>query len=95
MFFYPRGEYNKQVKEIVIENDFLGERTVKEFNFGKPNDPFEIETTLHIFPFPFRKKDANHCHLTRFLFQPVQRKFFRILKTGLSRDSFISWPNLA
>jgi len=95
MFSYPRGEYNQRVKEIVMENGFCGARTVKEFNFEKPDDSFEMETTLHIYPFPFRKMDANHYHLTRFLFQPLQRKFFRILKTGLPWNSFISWPNLA
>jgi len=95
MYSYPRGEYNQQVKEIVKENGFLGARTVKEFSFQQPDDFFEMGTTIHIYPFPFRKRDAHHYHLTRFLFQPIQRKFFRILKTGLPWNSFINWPNLA
>lgn len=95
MFSYPRGEYNQQVKEIVMENGFFGARTVKEFCFEKPSDFFEMETTLHIYPFPFRKRDKNHYHLTRFLFQPLQRKFTKILKTRLPLNSFISWSNLA
>ncbi len=95
MFCYPRGEYNQKIKEIVIRNSFLGARTVKEFNFEKPDDFFEMETTLHIYPFPFRKRDKSHYHLTRFLFQPLQRKFFKILKLGLPINSFVSWSNLA
>lgn len=95
MFSYPRGEYNKQVKEVVIENGFLGARTVKEFNFKKPDDFFEIETTLHVYPFPFRKRDENNYHLTRFLFQPFQRNFLKILKTGLPLNSFVNWFNLS
>jgi len=95
MFSYPRGEYNQQVKEVVIKNGFFGARTVKEFNFKEADDFFEMGTTLHIYPFPFRKRDSNNYHLTRFLFQPVQRKFFKILKTGLPLNSFINWSNLA
>jgi len=95
MFAYPRGEYNQQVKEVVKENSFLGARTVKEFCFTQPDDFFEIETTIHIYPFPFRKRDANHYHLTRFLFQPLQRKFTKVLKMGLPFNSFFNWLNLA
>jgi len=95
MFCYPMGKYNQEIKEIVIKNSFLGARTVKEFNFEKPDDFFEMKTTLHIYPFPFRKKDKNHYYLTKFLFQPLQRKLFKILKLRLPLNSFISWPNLA
>jgi len=95
MFCYPMGGYNQKVKEIVMKSGFLGARTVKEFSFEKPDDFFEMGTMLHIYPFPFRKRDKNHYHLTRFLFQPLQRKFFEILKLGLPINSFISWSNLA
>jgi len=95
MFCYPEGEYNQKVKEITIKSGFLGARTIKEFNFEKPNDFFEMETTIHIYPFPFRKRNANHYHLTRFLFQPLQRKFAKVLKIGLPFNSFFNWLNLA
>ena len=56
MFSYPRGEYNKQVRDVVEGSGFLGARTVKEFSFEKPDDFFQMNTTIHIYPFPFRKK---------------------------------------
>ena len=95
MFCYPSGFYEDEIKKLVEQAGFLGSRTTKEFCFKKPEDFFEFGTTLHVYPFPFRKIDANHYHLTRFLFQPLSRNFFEILKIGLPFNSFFSWLNLA
>ena len=66
MFCYPFGSFNKEVKALVKEAGFLGARTIKAFSFIKPKDYFELETTLHVYPFPLRKKDANHFYLSRY-----------------------------
>ncbi|TSC96050.1 MAG: endo-1,4-beta-xylanase [Parcubacteria group bacterium Athens1014_10] len=95
MFAYPRGFFNQDLKNIVAKAGFLGARTVKTFCLEPPKDFFEFGATLHLYPFPFRKRDARNYHLTRFLFQPLQRSFKGIIKLKLPLDSFFSWQNLA
>src|SRR3989339_1716985 len=77
MFAYPYGRYSAETKELVRQAGFLGARTTTEFCLGKPKDFFEMGTTLHLYPFPLRKRDKSHYHLSRFLFQPLARKSAR------------------
>ena len=95
MFCYPKGKFNSQVKDLVKNAGFLGARTTQEFHFNRSSDFFELGTTIHIYPFPLRKRGKNHYHISRVLFQPLQQKFSKILKLGLPIVSFFSWQNLA
>ncbi len=49
-FCYPRGRYNEIVIEAVKRAGFKEARTTKVLNTDLPDKPFEIETTLHLFP---------------------------------------------
>jgi peptidoglycan/xylan/chitin deacetylase (PgdA/CDA1 family) len=53
MFCYPKGLYTEAVALEVEKAGFKGARTVKQFSLsiGKP---FEMETTIHVYPMPFR-----------------------------------------
>lgn len=95
MFAYPFGFYNAEVKEIVRRAGFVGARTTEEFCFDQPKDFFAMGTSLHVYPFPLRKRNANDYHLSRFLLQPLAGKLAKIIKLGLPWSSFLSWPNLA
>lgn len=95
MFSYPRGQYNQEIKKIVQKTGFLGARTVKDFCFQEPEDFFETGATIHIYPFPFRKRNKERYHISRFLFQPLGRSLFKIVKSELPLSSFLNWSNLA
>jgi len=64
MFCYPRGRYNKRVKEVVKNAGFIGARTTREFYLNKGSDPFEMPTTMQAFPLP-RIIRIRHEILTR------------------------------
>lgn len=50
-FCYPRGRFDQRVKQAVIDTGYEYARTVRVFNFKTPVDRFEIETSLHFFPY--------------------------------------------
>ena len=93
MFCYPRGLYNDQIKEEVRRAGFIGARSVL---YGEEiKDPFELPVNLQIYPFPCRKRNARTLHWSKFLFQPLTRKFSVIRKNHLPWKSFLSWSNFA
>lgn len=95
MFCYPKGFYSKKVKQVVSSAGFLGARTVKGYTIILPDDPFEMGTTMHLYPWPLRKKDAEHLLWGRHLFQPIQKDFDSFFKTLPPFRAFVSWQNYA
>jgi len=59
MFCYPAGRYNKNIINILKDAGYVGARTVKQFQVRFPKDPFQIETTIHVHPFSYRKYTGN------------------------------------
>jgi peptidoglycan/xylan/chitin deacetylase (PgdA/CDA1 family) len=94
MFSYPFGLFNSNLKKLVQAAGFKGARTVQMFQVKKPNDFFECPTTFHIYPFPFRKKDARHLHGPQVVLQPLIRSYPHIFRYHLPINSFFSWFNL-
>ncbi len=95
MFCYPKGLYSEKVKQSVLSARFLGARTVKKYVTVFPKDPFEMGTTLHVYPWPLRKKDARRLLWGRHLFQPIQKDLNLFLKTLPSVRAFVSWQDYA
>ncbi len=95
MFCYPFGKFNEEIKDLVKNAGFLGARTVGNFKIHFPNDFFEFGATVHVYPFPFRKKDAHHYFFLRPLFDPIQQCFWPILKLKLPLKVFLSCSGLA
>jgi peptidoglycan/xylan/chitin deacetylase (PgdA/CDA1 family) len=91
MFCYPYGSFNEEIKKIVKSSGFSGARTVKTFCFDKPTDLFELDTTMNIYPFPFRKKDKNHFYWSGALWQPMVKYYPEIFKKQLPLGSYFSW----
>lgn len=50
MFCYPFGRYNPRITAIVREANFKGAKTKKKFELSYPRHPFEIGTTINVFP---------------------------------------------
>lgn len=96
MFCYPRGFYNDEIKNIVKNVGFHGARTVKQWSFEVPRDFFEMETSLHIYPFPFRPLNSilQYKNPKNFL-APFLLNYPEIKKRKLGVKAFLSWQNLA
>lgn len=47
-FSYPKGQYNKAVKKLVAQAGFKIARTTKAFCVDRPEDPFEVGTSISI-----------------------------------------------
>jgi len=95
MFSYPRGLYNEEIKELVKRAGFIGARTVKTFNSQPPKDFFSWDPTIHLYPHPFRKRDAKTFHLSRHLLDPFWQNFSGLVKWNLSPSAYLNWPVLA
>lgn len=48
-FCYPRGRFNDEVKRMVREAGFTEGRTTRVLATRLPNDPYELDTTIHIY----------------------------------------------
>lgn len=94
MFCYPRGYFNDEMKNLVRQAGFSGARTTRDLSY-KSGDPFEMDTTVHIYPFPFRKRSAHQYHWSEYLFQPLQNKILGLMKIGAPPAAFFSWLNLS
>jgi hypothetical protein len=62
MFCYPKGDWNGSVAGLVEKAGFRGARTVEELCFSAGN-PFALPTSLHVYPFPLRKRFTCWWHL--------------------------------
>lgn len=69
MFCYPFGSYNRAMAELVRQAGFKGARTTGRFLINKPADFYQMDATIHAYPFPFRKTDSRHYYWGK-LFQP-------------------------
>jgi hypothetical protein len=49
-FCYVRGRYNASVKDAVRRAGFAYARTVENFHSAVPPDPFELPTTIQLYP---------------------------------------------
>ena len=81
-FCYPGGFYNEEVAALVKNAGFISARTVKKFEIKKPAERFLAGTTIHWYPFPFRKKDASR-YLWRDLLRPIREGWGGLRNIGL------------
>lgn len=91
MFSYPKGQYNNEIKEKVIQAGFIGARTVE--NGDKIDDVFAMPVTVQIYPFPFRRRSARKIHWSKFLFEPLLSRGGIGLKNRFPLKSFLNWNN--
>jgi len=50
MFCYPKGMFNARLRQAVIDADFIGARTTKEFCLSFPDDAWQMPTTIQAYP---------------------------------------------
>lgn len=93
MFCYPKGSWNPAVRSLVERAGYKGARTTEMLQFSL-TDRFSMPTSLHVYPFPFRKTWTRAKHLIDPLpWLSYHRRRLRELGTPLSAKT--SWFNLA
>jgi|YNPNPStandDraft_1061719.scaffolds.fasta_scaffold15481_3 peptidoglycan/xylan/chitin deacetylase (PgdA/CDA1 family) len=95
LFAYPLGLYNQVVKQGVQQAGFIGARTIKPFHFSPDYDPFEMNVSLHVYPFPLGRKGTWNYPFSRTLIQPIRLAYRDVFRLGLPLKSLFSWKNLA
>ncbi|MBU0975407.1 polysaccharide deacetylase family protein [Patescibacteria group bacterium] len=93
MFCYPYGDFNKEVRIAVENAGFLAARTVKDFKFDMVNR-FEMPTTLHLYPFPCRRKYINWQHYLDPI-NPLITHWHDLNKCKIPLSARRSWQSMA
>ena len=70
-FCYPRGRFNNRIKEIVKNAGFKQARTTRILNTDFPDDPFEIDPSIHVHPERKEYKDKTWIDWGYLLFDEV------------------------
>ncbi|MDR3570885.1 MAG: polysaccharide deacetylase family protein [Candidatus Pacebacteria bacterium] len=86
MFCYPRGSYTNEIRDLVGEYGYLGARTTRQFSTELPRVPFEMETTLQVYPFPFRPRVG-----IRAMFGPVHERLAGFRALGVPLIACRNW----
>lgn len=94
LFCYPKGFYDEATMEIVKGAGFRGARTTRLGVIAKPSDPFLIDTTLQVYPFPFRKKNAQEYYWRK-LHEPYTQRAPGLRVLGVSPFTMYSWLSTA
>lgn len=94
MFCYPKGLYDDAVISSVKEAGFLGSRTTRLGSISIPSDQFQLDTTLQVYPFPFRKRNAKQYYAGKLL-QPYIQRAPALRALGVPALSMYSWLNTA
>ncbi|HLP44242.1 MAG TPA: polysaccharide deacetylase family protein [Candidatus Nanoarchaeia archaeon] len=89
MFCYTKGQYTPEVAKKVEENGFLGARStiLGSLISGKK---FHLETTIQVYPFPFRKIDKQRYYFGKIL-QPYLQRAKGLQKIGVPITAMHSW----
>jgi len=95
MFCYPRGLNNLLVAKLVEDAGFIGARTVGVFNYQTPKNRFSWDPTIHIYPFPFRRRSAKKLHWSRHLLDPFWQHLPMLVKWRLPIRAYFSWLEMA
>jgi len=94
MFCYPFGRYNDESMRAAKASGFIGARTTVLGSIKTPSNPFDMSTTVHVYPLPFRKKDA-HTFYWRYLLQPWWQRGGELHKLGVPLYAMRSFETAA
>ena len=89
-FCPPRGVTSPAVRQMIAEAGYEVARSVRLYQLDAGGDPFDLPTTIHIYPFPLRPTRSWRAR-----FQPLgylRPHFFRL---RIPLTALRSWPLLA
>lgn len=95
-FCYPRGRYNEQVIEALIDLNFKEARTTVVLNTDLPQDNFRIATTIHAYPERLEYHGRNWLELAKEQFDMAKNKdgYYHIWGHSLEVEKFGLWDDL-
>jgi peptidoglycan/xylan/chitin deacetylase (PgdA/CDA1 family) len=94
LFCYPFGLYNATVASLVQKAGYRGARTTAHSHTELPTSAYEMPTTLHIYPFPFRKNVSGGYYWGRLL-QPFFERYQGYRTLGVPWWKMYSWLSAA
>jgi hypothetical protein len=89
-FCYPRGQFNPEIQRAVAEAGYTMARTVTQYQMGSPKNLMAMDTTIHIYPFPFRPVDGIKAR-----FDPIRYILPEISHLHIPIMALRSWVTLA
>lgn len=92
-FCYPKGMYTTTHRNMVRDAGYSMARTVVPYDISTGNDPFQIPTTYHIYPFPLRPIKGLRGIRTRL--QPIRRFMPHRSRLNVPLTALTSWTSLA
>lgn len=94
LFCYTFGYYSAHSILSAQQAGFKGARTTVHSNILLPTSAFEIATTLHVYPFPFRKT-LQGSYYWRYLLEPLRQRYSQFRALGVPRLAMTSWQRAA
>ena len=92
-FCYPKGMYTSTHCRIVKEAGFTMARTVTPYEFDIGKDPFQMPTTIHLYPFPLRPIKGLRGVRTRL--QPIRNYMHHHPRLNIPLTALTNWTSLA
>ena len=94
MFCYPSGLYDNRVVEGVRAAGFSAARTTLWPSIELSSKPFELETTVPVYPLPFRKLAGGKIWWRKIL-QPLLQRYGSLRKLAVPLWRMYSWESAA
>ncbi|MCK5027830.1 MAG: polysaccharide deacetylase family protein [Candidatus Pacebacteria bacterium] len=92
-FCYPEGKFNDLITKIVKESGFTIGRTVEKYDIRQPIDLLHFNTSIKVYPFPFRKKDARAFYWADLL-RPIKKDRELLKKQNISYWKMTNWLSM-
>ena len=92
-FCYPKGMYTTSHRNMVQDAGYSMARTVNSYNFSTGDDPFQMPTTLHVYPFPLRPIKGLRGIRTRL--QPIRKFMPHRSRLNVPLTALTNWTALA
>ncbi|MEE9217981.1 MAG: polysaccharide deacetylase family protein [Acidobacteriota bacterium] len=89
-FCYPKGRSNPALRAMVREAGYTVARTVLQYQLHLGDDPYDIPTTLHIYPFPLEPSTG-----IRGRFEPLRRISPHLRHLRIPITSLRNWSAMA
>jgi hypothetical protein len=89
-FCPPRGATGPAVRQMIADAGYTVARNVEQYRLDVGDDPFDLPTTIHLYPFPLRPSTSWRARS-----QPIRRALPHVFPLRIPLFALRSWPALA